>query len=252
MNIKPAIITVGDEILWGDQVNDNQAWLIQLFRKQQIPAQLTMTLPDSVEIIAHWMNLLLNQEYFPIFVSGGIGGTHDDCTRDGIAKGAGVALTVHEECFEILRQRYGDRFNESRQRMAHLPHGCELLPNPLGAPGFIIKGIYAFPGFPQMLKLMTTFALEHCLKQFQPSIWAMEEVSMMMSEGEIAHVVEKFSKQWPEIRLGIYPHPADAEWRVTLRLRYPLNETQIKTEFEQLIIQLCEVHKSPVRRLSVV
>ncbi len=154
LTIRPAVVTVGDELMFGERPNDNQQWLLEALQERGHPAELALTLPDAVAIIAVWLRTLLREHCFPVLVSGGLGGTHDDCTREGIANTLQVPLTRHHDCFEILAAKYGEQFTAGRQRMAMLPEGCELIANPIGAPGFFLAGVYAFPGFPNMLRPM--------------------------------------------------------------------------------------------------
>ena len=234
--LRPAVVTVGDELILGELQNaNNQEWMFQLFQHHHCPAEIGLTLPDELKVIARWIRELKKRNYFPIFVSGGIGGTHDDCTREGIAKGLGVSLTRHEDCYQQLAKRYQERFNLERQRMAWLPEECALIPNPYGAPGFQARGVYGFPGFPKMLQAMAPACLEALLQQTPPPEWLQEEVSFDLSEGQISRVVEDFAQAWPKVRLGIYADAKSTSPRVTLRLRYLKTHPEALTAFHEMI-----------------
>ncbi|MGK5092954.1 molybdopterin-binding protein [Deltaproteobacteria bacterium TL4] len=233
--INPAVVTVGDELILGELENNNLYWMFQLFQSQHCPADLAVTLPDKTTTIATWLRQLRDSGHFPIFVSGGIGGTHDDCTREGIAEALNVPLVQHDECFKVLEERYQGRFNTQRQRMAWLPEGCELIPNPYGAPGFHLNGIYGFPGFPKMLHAMAPPALTELLANSDLQQWLMEEIYLPLSEGQIAAEVEQFSKNWSSIRLGIYADSKSVKPHVTLRLRYPHTQTEVLEVFRQMV-----------------
>lgn len=238
IQIKPVVVTVGDELILGEHLNDNQTWLFKLFREHHFPVRIGIILPDDVAVIASWIEQLLSQNFYPIFVSGGIGGTHDDCTREGIANGIGVPLTKHKECFYHLDKRYGDNFNSQRQRMAWLPEGCKLIDNPFGAPGFYLNGVFAFPGFPKMLYAMAPPILDELFAEYENQEWLNEEASLPVSEGDVAIDVEAFSKKWTEARLGIYAHSEMTKRMITLRLRYPSAFPEIKDDFQQFVNQL--------------
>lgn len=232
----PAVVTVGDELALGELINGNQQWMLQWLKELGQPAGIAVTLPDQLPIIAHWLDQL-RQEFSPVLVSGGIGGTHDDCTRQAVAAALKVPIQRHPVCYQLLLERYGDRINEARARMADLPEGSELIHNPEGAPGFHVQGIFAFPGFPSMLKAM----LPSTLPFWQQNIptWAEREVILDLPEGEAAAPVEQFSLQWPAARLGIYAHSlSEAPRRITLRLRYPASATEILSSFEELLDHL--------------
>jgi len=146
--LKPAVVTVGSELVYGERDNDNQQWLLRKLWDNAIPAALSLSVGDDETLIAAQIARLHEEGYFPILVSGGIGGTHDDVTRQGIAAGLERPPVEHEECRSILAEKYGDRFTPQRQRMAELPEGAVLIDNSLGAPGFHCQGVYGFPGFP--------------------------------------------------------------------------------------------------------
>ena len=236
-SVKPAIVTVGDELLFGERVNDNQKWLLRLLWERGYPAHMALSLPDDVHIIALWLRQLLSTDHYPILVSGGIGGTHDDLTREGIALALGVPLVKHPECYRILEGRYGNRFNTERQRMAWLPQGCELIANPIGAPGFHLRGIFAFPGFPTMLQSMVPEILDRIMPSAAPFQWITREYTLPLAEGDIAEAIETFNQGFPKARIGIYP---DAQGRkeVTVRLRCSSDEPETFASFDTLVASL--------------
>jgi molybdenum cofactor synthesis domain-containing protein len=240
--LQPAVVTVGDELIFGEHQNQNQRWLLQLLWEKGHPARVAITLPDAVEIIAFWLRQFLQAQYYPVLVSGGIGGTHDDCTREAIARALDLPLVRSEECFNILAAKYGERFSSGRQRMALLPAGCELIANPIGAPGFAIEGIWAFPGFPVMLQPMVLQVLEGIFSGPAASPWCIREVTLPVSEGDIAWVIESFAKSHRQTRIGIYPHAQKFRQEVTVRLRCPSEAGEIISAFDNLIRELKHKH----------
>ena len=242
MAIKPAVVTVGDELLFGERGNDNQAWLLRLLRERAYPAEVAMVLPDSVPVIAKWLMVFLAGQYRPILVSGGIGGTHDDCTREGIAAALDVPLTRHETCFEILAAKYGQQFTTGRQRMALLPRGCNLIANPIGAPGFSCENIYAFPGFPSMLQPMVTQVLDRLLPDSAERRWLVQDYRLPLNEGVIAWDIEAFARQHGEARIGLYPHAERFPHEVTVRLRCDPRHNKLLETFEQLVANIKRKH----------
>ncbi|MEJ5349735.1 MAG: molybdopterin-binding protein [Desulfosoma sp.] len=217
---KPAVVTVGQEVLYGERPNDNLTWLLRTFVSFGHPAVVAMVLPDDERVIGDHLAILVHQGYRPVFVSGGIGGTHDDRTRQGIALGLGRPLVRHEECFQRLARRYGRKFTDQRQRMAWLPEGAKLIDNPIGAPGFSVDAVYAFPGFPEMLHPM---AQETLKRLFGPPV-SLEnqvlELTLGVSEGVIAEEVERFALEYPKVQIGLYPSLSSQGATVTVRCRH--------------------------------
>jgi nicotinamide-nucleotide amidase len=97
-----------------------------------------------------------------VLVSGGLGPTDDDRTREAIAAVAGVELVQHDDALVTLKERFaraGYTYTPNNARQAHLPRGATLLPNSEGtAPGFVLRigscQVLALPGVPHELKAM--------------------------------------------------------------------------------------------------
>jgi len=230
---RPAVITVGDELLFAERENGNQATLLRALYERGYPAAVSLSLPDEVATIARWIGALV-RDHAPILVAGGIGGTHDDCTRQGIAAGLGRALELHPECDALLAARYGERYTPQRRRMAELPAGCALIPNPDGAPGFSCDGVHAFPGFPRMLRPMLATVLDTLLPG-PPRTPVTVERTLALREGDIAMAVEAFGRAHPTARIGIYPSNDAATPQLTLRLRMPGEDPELRAAFAALV-----------------
>jgi len=243
LSVRPAVVNVGDEVIYGERNNENQRWMLDLLYKKGIPASVALSLPDDIDVISHWIKQLHQSQHFPVVVSGGIGGTHDDCTRQAIAQALSVPLTRNPEVFNLLAVKYGEGFHEERQRMADLPEGCELIKNPFGAPGFMINGVYAFPGFPNMMKPMMQNVIEEILANgvittILPEM-NVKDVVLPISEGDIALELEAFLRKYGnlQVKIGIYPNASKSfsqNKEVLIRLRYP-NTTVI--EVQEMLVE---------------
>jgi len=234
----PVVINVGDEVLLGETHNGNQRWMLQTLKEHGLAASLAFSLPDEVDVIGRWIRDLRNGGYGPLFVSGGIGGTHDDHTREGIAVGLSQPLKLHDRCHQILAGKYGDRFTEQRQRMAWLPEGSKLIDNPLGAPGFAVQDVYAFPGFPQMVQPMMLEVLSWPAWGAQQPAWIVNEYRLPCAEGEIAMAIETFAAAHSQAKIGIYPSSEHFAQEVTLRIRCAPDYGDTLTQFGRLVADL--------------
>ena len=65
--LSPAVITVGEELVWGELANVNQQWMLQWLKEQDQPAGIAMTLPDHQDTIAKWLREL-HKEFYLIFL----------------------------------------------------------------------------------------------------------------------------------------------------------------------------------------
>ncbi|HWL37707.1 MAG TPA: competence/damage-inducible protein A [Frankiaceae bacterium] len=157
------LLAVGTELLFGDIVNTNAAWLGRRLAEVGMDVTTSVVVGDNVARIADALTVALGRAD-AVVVTGGIGPTQDDLTREAFAAAAGVSL----ERDPALEQALRDRFTALRRdvpemnyRQADLPAGATSIPNPKGsAPGVraeIGGGVaYALPGVPHEMKQMFT------------------------------------------------------------------------------------------------
>src|SRR3954452_17347617 len=133
-----AILTIGNELVSGDVPNTNASWLAKRLAPLGVETRLLAAVPDEIETISE----LIRREAprFDLFiVTGGLGGTPDDLTREALAHTFGVPQVEVPELAADLRLRF-TRDPEYAARWASLPRGARPLRNPLGgAPGFVIE-----------------------------------------------------------------------------------------------------------------
>ena len=161
------IITTGTEILLGDIVDTNAAWIAQQVREVGVNLYYKTTVGDNEPRIRGVLEMSLARSDI-LLVTGGLGPTADDITRDAIANATGRALVRDEEIVEKLRERFarwGNPMTENNLRQAFIPEGATVIPNPVGtAPGFMTPDlrhgrgarIIAMPGVPREMKRMMT------------------------------------------------------------------------------------------------
>src|SRR5256885_6190884 len=130
-----AILTIGNELVSGDVSNTNGSWLAQRLAPLGVETRLLAALPDEIEAIADFVRREAARVDF-LLVTGGLGGTPDDLTREALAHTFGVAQVEVPELAAELRA-YFTRAPEYAARWARLPEGRRPMKSPLGgAPGF--------------------------------------------------------------------------------------------------------------------
>jgi nicotinamide-nucleotide amidase len=157
--VRVELLTVGDELLRGDTLNGNAGWLGRRLTEAGVQVVRGVILPDETETITAALQEALKRAD-AVIVTGGLGGTSDDVTRDALARAAGVALRRDPALEGRLRERAATRgvpLRESALRMADVPEGARQLPNPAGtAPGLRVTlpgGVaYAVPGVPEEMR----------------------------------------------------------------------------------------------------
>ncbi len=153
---RAAILTVGDELLAGRTINTNAAWLGDELGRHGYNVVRAETIPDDEEEIARTICRLADAADL-VVVTGGLGPTQDDLTREGLARAAGVALREDRGLLTQIAERTQHRAQERNARMALVPVGGAAFENPVGtAPGLrlTVAGtpVYALPGPPAELR----------------------------------------------------------------------------------------------------
>src|SRR3712207_3654303 len=196
-----AILTIGNELLSGDVANTNAAWLARELEPLGIAVRLIVALPDEIDEIA-----LFVRDQAPrvdvVLVTGGLGGTPDDLTREGVAAAFGVGQTEVPELAADLRARF-TRDPEYAARWAQLPDGSRPLDNPRGgAPGFAIENVYVFPGLPAEMEAMFGVVRDELRRQAPIATWRRR---YRAREHAIVAVLAQAGERWPGVLVGWYP-----------------------------------------------
>jgi nicotinamide-nucleotide amidase len=158
--VKAEIVAIGTELLLGDVVNDNAAWLGRELAAIGIDIDRTSVVGDNVARIEAEVAAAAGRADV-VITTGGLGPTQDDLTREALALLVGVPLVRDPELEAALRARYAEYgrpdFTANNLRMAEYPQGAGVLRNPAGtAPGLRIATkratIYALPGVPREMR----------------------------------------------------------------------------------------------------
>src|SRR5215467_2181324 len=151
--VTACVLIIGNEILSGRVQDENVAFLAKELNDIGIRLKEVRVIPDDAAVIVPTVNAVRRQFDY-VFTTGGIGPTHDDITAQCIADAFEVPLILHPEARRLLEAHYPPgALNEARPRMAHVPEGATLLPNPISrAPGFQVGNVYVLPGVPQIMQ----------------------------------------------------------------------------------------------------
>ena len=194
-------MTIGNELVSGDTVNTNGSWLAGRLEALGYDVLMMAALPDEQDRVAAFVRAQA-EEVDVVLVTGGLGGTPDDITREAIAAAFGVPQEEQAEIAERFRARFsGDP--DYVTRWAQLPAGARPLEiEHGGAPGFVLGNVYVFPGLPSEMKPMfETIAAE--LEGGSPiGSWRR---TYRTTESRIVTVLEAAGEQHPAVRLGSYP-----------------------------------------------
>ena len=159
--MKTAILTVGTEILFGQIVNTNAAFLSRELNNLGYDVMYHYSVGDNPGRLAELIEFAF-RDCDMIITTGGLGPTQDDLTKEVIAQAMGDRLVVSPEALSALKDRYersGRPMTENNLKQANMPESAQILPNDQGtAPGFWIekkgKIIVSMPGPPREMTNM--------------------------------------------------------------------------------------------------
>ena len=137
-----------------------------------------------------------------VVVTGGLGGTPDDVTREAIAAAFGVGQEDVPDLAADLRARFS-RNPDYAARWARLPAGSRPLTNPLGgAPGFALANVYVLPGLPSEMKAMFDTVADELATGAPIASWRRR---YRTTEAQIVGVLEEAGARHPGVLVGSYP-----------------------------------------------
>jgi molybdenum cofactor synthesis domain-containing protein len=214
-----ALVVIGDEILSGRTQDKNVAQVATWLNGQGIRLAEVRVVPDEHQRIGDTVNALRATHDY-VFTTGGIGPTHDDITVDAIAAAFGVPVIVHPDARRILEDYYRDRpggLTDARLRMARVPEGAELIPNPTsGAPGVKIGNVYIMAGVPYIAASMLE-ALTGKLEGGLPVVSV--TIGARAPESDVADLLRETEQAHPGVAIGSYPFFKDGRYGANFVIR---------------------------------
>ena len=154
------LISIGDEILIGQVVNTNAAWLGQELTGLGMDIKQVTAISDDRDAIVEMLRRSMTRAQW-VFVTGGLGPTKDYVTKDALISVFGGKLEFHEETWERLGKiyaRFGKTLTDAHRAQCYLPSSARILLNRMGtAPGLLFEQshckVCVMPGVP--------FEMEH-------------------------------------------------------------------------------------------
>lgn len=202
------LIVIGDEILNGGRTDRHLTAFKERLRALGHDLGWYWMLPDDPEVLSRHLGFSMRLGG-PVFVCGGIGATPDDHTRVCAAAAAGLEIVRHPEAVALIEGRFGAAAYPLRIRMADLPAGCDLIPNPFNQiPGFSLHQHWFLPGFPQMAWPMADWVLERHYGRAAP----LEEASLEVrgvAESRLIPLMEELGQGLPGLKVFSLPHLGD-------------------------------------------
>lgn len=197
-----AILTIGNELVSGDVENTNASWIARRLERAGLQVCVIAAIPDEIDRIAASVRELAGS-HSVVLVTGGLGGTPDDLTREGVAAAFGVPQAEEPAQAARLRERFAGRNLDYVLRWAQLPAGSRAIENPLGgAPGFVLENVYVLPGLPSEMEAMFDVVEAELGGEAPIGSWRRR---YRTTESRIVAVLEEMGTRHPQVRVGSYP-----------------------------------------------
>lgn len=182
-----AFLAIGDELLRNESREGNAAVLSDNLQQRATRLSQVAILPDDFGSIAQHIGDLMRQPTL-VVISGGLGPTDDDFTRQAVAQALDLPVVRREDTLAALKKRYaslGRTMDPSNERQADFPQDAEVLVNDFGsAPGFALAArgslIACFPGVPSEFSGMLSAHLDALLRQAQIQTVVRREITLRL------------------------------------------------------------------------
>lgn len=221
------IISIGDELLIGQVVNTNASWMCEKLNEVAVDVRYITTISDNEEDMRDFLELAYERSDY-VILTGGLGPTKDDKTKDVLVNFFNTSLELNEVVLKDIKAYLAKRkveLNELNRQQALTPKGCEIIRNPEGtAPGLVFKKndktVIALPGVPYEMKHMIENHIIPDLKkkQKQSNIVHKTVLTQGLAEAVLAEKLEEWESELPEdIKLAYLPSSASVRLRLSAR-----------------------------------
>lgn len=239
------LLTIGDEILYGQIVDTNSQWMSVELDKVGIKVVRKTSIGDREdEILAALAEAEKRADI--ILITGGLGPTSDDLTKPCLAKYFNCELKIHEEALAEVTEFFvsrGRELTETNRQQAALPACCTKITNPIGtAPGMWFekngKIFMSMPGVPhEMKRMMTERVIPRLQKAFELPVIVHKIVRTVgVGESMLADRIAPWEKSLPDhIKLAYLPGLGDVKLRLT---GFGSSEEKLRSEIDALIEKL--------------
>lgn len=242
------VITIGDEILIGQIVDTNSAWIGQQFNAMGIKLYEIISCGDDAAQIISALDRAKTTSQI-VIMTGGLGPTKDDITKKTLVEYFNTELELNEEVWEKMKlifEKRGLQVLEMNRSQAMIPKASTMLPNMRGtAQGmwFDVKGVVyiSMPGVPHEMKhLMETQVIPRLKERFKfPHIYHVNVMTAGAGESTVASKLSAFEEQLPKyIKLAYLPNLGVVKLRLTAHGDSEAVKQEVVAQKEQMIAAL--------------
>jgi nicotinamide-nucleotide amidase len=224
-NISASIITIGDELLIGQVIDTNSSWMAQRLNEIGIAVKKRVAIGDSADDIRDMLDSE-SKEADVILITGGLGPTSDDITKEALCEYFNGKMIVNEGALENVKYLFEKIYNKPvspvNLAQAEVPDVCEVIQNKRGsAPGMVFHKdstiFISMPGVPYEMQGIMNEVIPYLQKQFElPVIIHRTILTAGIGESALAEIISDFEHNLPqEIRLAYLPNYGMVRLRLT-------------------------------------
>ena len=249
--MKAELITIGDEILIGQTVDTNSAWMAKSLKEIGVKIDRITSIADIQEEILIALKEASERNAI-ILMTGGLGPTKDDITKKTLCKFFNTKLVRNEPILMKIEQFFKERGREileSNRQQADLPEACKILPNDLGtASGMLFEKegciFISMPGVPYEMKdLMKKQVIPKLKERFKlPNLYHKTIMTEGIGESFLAEKVKdwEMNLEKEEIKIAYLPSPGVVKVRLSAESEKPNGVLKEKinhqaAQFKQLV-----------------
>lgn len=237
------IIAVGTEILLGNIVNTNAAYLAEKCAGLGLSCYHQDVVGDNEERLCETIRTALSRSDI-LLLTGGLGPTQDDLTKEAAAKVMGKSLYLHEasrDAIKLFFEKRGLEITGNNWKQAMVPEGCIVVENPNGtAPGIIMaengKHVILMPGPPNELVPMFETSIMPYLSKLQSCVIFSQTVKICgVGESKLETMVKDLIEKQTNPTIATYAKTGEVHLRVTARAE---NEKEAKKLVKPVVKEL--------------
>lgn len=246
------IIAVGSELLFGGRVDGNSVFISDLLAECGIAVRKKISVGDHIADIQEALRASLRRADV-IVLTGGLGSTLDDCTREAVAETCRRSLTRRKKAYKDLKARYqrlGRSVTPLLAKQALIPSGARILANSVGtASGFLMREsqsvIVALPGVPREAKVMMAAQVQPALRKIFKSTrqyWFHAFNTFGLPETDVQKKLGRILKEHSSIQFGLLASPRGVKVTVSCWVhggsRPSKNQPHFLPEWDHLLNQV--------------
>lgn len=242
------IITIGDEILIGQVIDTNSAWIAQQLNAIGISVQSIESIEDSKNAIQDSVERLFKKNDL-IICTGGLGPTLDDITKSALAEYFGMELLFHKSTYDRIEQllaKFKRTPTKEHHQQSFMPDGARLFENQMGtAPGMWFqkdeKVLISLPGVPYEMKSLLEGGIFDSIKTTFKTTPIYYRTIMTAGEGEsrIADKITTITSELPSnIKIAFLPSLATVRLRLSAKGE---NALELKNQIDQYVDKISDI-----------